>query len=120
MGACSGSCASTPWVRVVVGLPLGLSGRDTAQTEEARAFAARLAERLGDRVPGRAVRRALHDAHRAAVGRLLDGEDSRAAAACCWRTGSPPGAARSSLAVWACTSAANAASSVDPSGGCRS
>jgi putative Holliday junction resolvase len=29
--------------RVVVGLPLGLSGRDTAQTTEARAFAARLA-----------------------------------------------------------------------------
>ncbi len=36
---------------VVVGLPLGLSGGDTAQTAEARAFAARLAERLGDRVP---------------------------------------------------------------------
>lgn len=30
--------------RVVVGLPLGLSGHDTAQTAEARAFAARLAE----------------------------------------------------------------------------
>ena len=37
--------------RVVVGLPLGLSGADTAQTEEARAFAARLAERLGPAVP---------------------------------------------------------------------
>jgi putative holliday junction resolvase len=37
--------------RVVVGLPLGMSGSDTAQTEEARAFAARLAERLGDGVP---------------------------------------------------------------------
>ena len=37
--------------RVVVGLPLGLSGADTAQTGEARAFAAALAERLGDRVP---------------------------------------------------------------------
>jgi putative holliday junction resolvase len=37
--------------RVVVGLPVGLSGADTAQTEEARAFAARLAERLGDDVP---------------------------------------------------------------------
>jgi putative Holliday junction resolvase len=36
---------------VVVGLPLGLSGADTAQTEEARAFAARLAERLGPDVP---------------------------------------------------------------------
>ena len=37
--------------RVVVGLPLGLSGADTPQTAEARAFAATLAERLGDRVP---------------------------------------------------------------------
>jgi putative Holliday junction resolvase len=37
--------------RVVVGLPLGLSGRDTPQTAEARAFAERLAERLGDEVP---------------------------------------------------------------------
>jgi putative Holliday junction resolvase len=32
--------------RVVVGLPLSLSGGDSAQTAEARAFAARLAERL--------------------------------------------------------------------------
>jgi len=32
--------------RVVVGLPLGLAGRDTPQTEEARAFAQRLGERL--------------------------------------------------------------------------
>ena len=38
-------------VRVVVGLPLGLSGSDTDQTREARAFAARLAERLGPEVP---------------------------------------------------------------------
>ena len=37
--------------RVVVGPPLGMSGADTAQTEEARAFAARLAERLGADVP---------------------------------------------------------------------
>ena len=32
--------------RVIVGLPLGLSGRDTAQTAEARAFAARLEREL--------------------------------------------------------------------------
>ncbi len=32
--------------RVVVGLPLSLSGADSAQTAETRAFAARLAERL--------------------------------------------------------------------------
>lgn len=37
--------------RVVVGLPLGLSGHDTAQTTEARAFAGALRERLGERVP---------------------------------------------------------------------
>ncbi len=37
--------------RVVVGLPLGLSGADTAQTAEARAFAARLGEALGPRIP---------------------------------------------------------------------
>ena len=37
--------------RVVVGLPLGLSGNDTAQTTETREFADRLRERLGDRVP---------------------------------------------------------------------
>ena len=37
--------------RVVVGLPLSLSGADTEQTRETRAFAARLAERLGDAVP---------------------------------------------------------------------
>lgn len=33
--------------QVVVGLPLGLSGRDTAQTHETRAFAERLADGLG-------------------------------------------------------------------------
>jgi putative Holliday junction resolvase len=33
--------------RVVVGLPLSLSGEDSAQTREAREFAARLGDRLG-------------------------------------------------------------------------
>jgi putative holliday junction resolvase len=37
--------------RVVVGLPLSLSGADSEQTREARAFAERLAEVLGARVP---------------------------------------------------------------------
>lgn len=37
--------------QVVVGLPLGLSGADTAQTAEVRAFAVRLAELLGDEIP---------------------------------------------------------------------
>jgi putative Holliday junction resolvase len=64
--------------RVVVGLPLGLSGADTDQTREARAWA----ERLGDAVT---VPVELYDerfttaiAARAASGRTS--EDSRAAA----------------------------------------
>ena len=36
---------------VVVGLPLGLSGEDSAQTRETRRFAQRLAGRLGEGVP---------------------------------------------------------------------
>lgn len=36
--------------RVVVGLPLSLRGGDSAQTVEAREFAARLAKRLGEGV----------------------------------------------------------------------
>lgn len=36
---------------VVVGLPLALDGHDTDQTRETRAFARRLAERLGEEVP---------------------------------------------------------------------
>src|SRR5204863_4423402 len=38
---------------VLVGLPLSLSGRDSDQTREARAFAAALARRLGEEVPVR-------------------------------------------------------------------
>jgi putative Holliday junction resolvase len=37
--------------RVVVGLPLTLSGRDSDQTREARDFATALARRLGEGVP---------------------------------------------------------------------
>jgi putative holliday junction resolvase len=37
--------------RVVVGLPLSLSGSDSDQTRETRQFAERLARRLGERVP---------------------------------------------------------------------
>jgi putative Holliday junction resolvase len=37
--------------RIVVGLPLSLSGEDSAQTRETREFAARLARRLGEGVP---------------------------------------------------------------------
>ncbi len=37
--------------RVVVGLPLSLSGGDSEQTRETREFAERLSRRLGDEVP---------------------------------------------------------------------
>ena len=66
--------------RVVVGLPLSLRGEDTAQTAEARAFAERLARRLGD---GVAV--VLHDERLTTALARRDpsqvaSEDSRAAA----------------------------------------
>ena len=67
--------------RVVVGLPLSLSGQDTSQTSEARAFARRLADRLGGGIPVE-----MHDerfttllARRSPDGASAD-EDSRAAA----------------------------------------
>ena len=65
---------------VVVGLPLSLRGDDTAQTAEARAFAERLARRLGD---GVAV--VLHDERLTTALARRDpsrvaSEDSRAAA----------------------------------------
>lgn len=65
---------------VVVGLPLSLRGEDTAQTGEARAFAQRLARRLGD-----AVTVVLHDERlTTALARRdpsrIASEDSRAAA----------------------------------------
>ncbi len=66
---------------IVVGLPLSLSGEDSQQTRETRAFAARLAERLGRQVPVE-----LHDerfttrlAEREGAAARAD-EDSRAAA----------------------------------------
>ncbi|MCW3041451.1 MAG: ruvX, partial [Solirubrobacterales bacterium] len=67
--------------RVVVGLPLGLSGRDTAQTTEAREFAARLAEAI-PRVPVEMYdeRFTTTIAARAAGGDARSSEDSRAAA----------------------------------------
>ena len=67
--------------RVVVGLPLSLSGADSAQTREAREFAARLAARMGD-----AVAVEMHDERfttrlaQKAPGARRASEDSRAAA----------------------------------------
>ena len=65
---------------MVVGLPLSLRGGDTDQTRETRAFAERLARRLGEDVPVEmhderfTTRMAQRD------GRARASEDSRAAA----------------------------------------
>jgi putative Holliday junction resolvase len=67
--------------RVVVGLPLSLRGADTEQTACARAFARRLQDALGQRVPVE-----LHDERfttrlaQRMPGSFSAGEDSRAAA----------------------------------------
>ncbi len=65
--------------RVVVGLPLGLSGNDTAQTEECRAFAARLATLLGEEIPIDLYDERFTTVIAASVGGR-ESEDSRAAA----------------------------------------
>lgn len=64
--------------RVVVGLPLGLSGEDTAQTRETRAFAARLHEAVGLPVDLYDERFTTRIAERS--GSRTTAEDSRAAA----------------------------------------
>jgi putative holliday junction resolvase len=56
IGALAALVASREVECVVVGLPVSLRGGETAQTSEARAFAHRLARRLGEGVPV-----ALHD-----------------------------------------------------------
>jgi putative holliday junction resolvase len=74
--------------RVIVGLPLSLSGDDTEQTRETRAFASELSQRLGD-----GVRVEMHDERfttrmaqtigvgaQARGGAFKTSEDSRAAA----------------------------------------
>ena len=66
--------------QVVVGLPLGLSGADTDQTREARDFAARLAERLGGRVPVDLYDERFTTKIAARSGGDATAEDSRAAA----------------------------------------
>jgi putative Holliday junction resolvase len=64
--------------RVVVGLPLGLSGADTAQTRETRAFADRLAAAVG--VPVELYDERFTTAIAARSGDARTSEDSRAAA----------------------------------------
>lgn len=80
IGALAALVAQREVACVVVGLPLSLSGAQTAQTAEAREFAQRLARRLGDDVPvvlhdeRLTTRLAQRDVFRSAS------EDSRAAA----------------------------------------
>lgn len=84
--------------RVVVGLPLTLAGGESAQTAEARAFAARLEDALGDR----GVPVELHDERFTTVLAQRSGggasEDSRAAAHLLegWLASRPAEEARSS------------------------
>jgi putative Holliday junction resolvase len=71
--------------RVVVGLPLSLSGEDSAQTRETREFAARLTRRLGDETTGEGVPVELYDERfTTRMAQRMEGagapEDSRAAA----------------------------------------
>jgi len=65
--------------RIVVGLPVGLSGDDTAQTAEARAFADRLGNELSGEVPIDLFDERFTTRIAAAVGGR-ESEDSRAAA----------------------------------------
>ena len=64
--------------RIVVGLPLGLSGADTAQTRETRAFADRLADAVA--VPVEMYDERFTTAIAARSGDPRTSEDSRAAA----------------------------------------
>jgi putative Holliday junction resolvase len=64
--------------RIVVGLPLGLSGADTEQTREARAFADRLSQAV--RVPVELYDERFTTAIAARAGGDRTSEDSRAAA----------------------------------------
>ena len=51
IGALAALVAEREVERVLIGLPLSLSGSDSAQTAEAREFARKLERRLGDSVP---------------------------------------------------------------------
>jgi putative Holliday junction resolvase len=84
MDALAALVAAREVQRVVVGLPLSLSGQDSEQTAETRRFAQRLARRLGEEVPVElyderfTTRMAQRSAQQA--GGASAAEDSRAAA----------------------------------------
>ena len=66
--------------RVVVGLPVSLSGEDSDQTREARAFADALRGRLGKQIPIEMYDERFTTAIAARAGGSTTSEDSRAAA----------------------------------------
>jgi len=66
--------------RVLVGLPLSLRGEDTEQTRETRAFADRLAIRLGEAVPVELYDERFTTRIAARAPDATSSEDSRAAA----------------------------------------
>ena len=66
--------------RVVVGLPLSLAGTDSEQTRETRAFAQRLAERLGPSVAVELYDERFTTRMAQRLGAKRSDEDSRAAA----------------------------------------
>ncbi len=67
--------------RVLVGLPLSLQGQDTDQTRETRAFAERLAVRLGREIPVEMYdKRFTTRIAQRMEGQFVASEDSRAAA----------------------------------------
>ena len=80
MGRILGLVRAHAVTRVVVGLPLGLSGRDTEQTAEAREFAEQLRSRLGDRVPVELYDERFTTRIAQQSGGSATSEDSRAAA----------------------------------------
>jgi putative pre-16S rRNA nuclease len=65
---------------VLIGLPLSLSGQDSEQTRETRAFAAKLSARLGERVPVELYDERFTTRIAAKAAGATSSEDSRAAA----------------------------------------
>jgi putative Holliday junction resolvase len=66
--------------RVIVGLPLSLSGEESAQTRETREWAARLSQRLGEEVPVELHDERLTTRMAQRMENAQTSEDSRAAA----------------------------------------
>ena len=80
IGALAGLVAAFSVEHVVVGLPLSLSGQDTDQTRESRAFAERLARRLGPGIEVELYDERFTTRMAQRLGDARSAEDSRAAA----------------------------------------